>query len=313
MVYRLFWVLITLFLAVGQAHADDKVTVLLDWFVNPNHAALLSAQYIGAYKEQNLDVEFVAPADPNTPPRLVAAKQADLALTYQPELYLLVDQGLPVVRVGTLIDTPLNTITVLADGPIKSLADFKGRRIGFAVAGVEDTIATEMVKSAGLKPEDVTMTNVNMQLVSALLSHVVDGIIGADRNFEYFELKEKGADPREFFPEENGVPLYDELILVANTTKLDDPKLKRFLVALEKGTSYLINHPDEMWQRFIKDHPDLDNSLNKSAWYATLPRFAKKPGVLDRQGYEEFAAFMQKQGLIKEKKPIASYAVELAP
>ena len=41
------------------------------------------------------------------PPRLVAARQADLAITYQPQLHFFADQGLPLMRVGTLINSPL--------------------------------------------------------------------------------------------------------------------------------------------------------------------------------------------------------------
>lgn len=44
------------------------------------------------------------------PPRMVAARQADLAITYQPQVHFFADEGLPLVRVGTLINSPLNTV-----------------------------------------------------------------------------------------------------------------------------------------------------------------------------------------------------------
>jgi putative hydroxymethylpyrimidine transport system substrate-binding protein len=313
MVIRAVFAALLMLAMVSPAAAADKLVVLLDWFANPNHATLFAAQYINAYKDAGLDVQFVAPADPNTPPRLVAANQADLALSYQPELYLLVEQGLPVIRVATLIDTPLNTLTALGDGSIKSLADFKGRKIGYAVSGVEDSLATAMLASAGLKRDDVVMTNVNMQLVTALLSHVVDGVVGAYRNFEVIDLQSRGAKPLAFYPEEHGVPPYDELIVIANAARVNDPKFVRFFGAVEKGTIYLLNHPDEMWADFAKEHPDLDNALNKTSWFATLPRFDKRPLALDRRRYETFASFMLSQALIKHQAALASYAAELTP
>ncbi len=39
------------------------------------------AEQIGAFKAAGLDVKIVPPSDPALPPRLVAAKQADLAIT----------------------------------------------------------------------------------------------------------------------------------------------------------------------------------------------------------------------------------------
>ena len=109
--------------------AQDRLTVLLDWFVNPDHAPLFVAQEAGYFKDAGLEVELIAPADPNDPPKLVAAGKADVAISYQPQLHIQVDQGLPLRRIGTLVATPLNSLVVLADGPIKSIADLKGRKI----------------------------------------------------------------------------------------------------------------------------------------------------------------------------------------
>jgi len=297
--------------APRRARAGEKLTVLLDWFVNPDHAPLLAAQYIGAYQEAGLDVSFIAPADPSLPPRQIAAGQGDLALCYQPQLYLFADQGLPVLRVGTLIDMPLNCLVALKASGIKSLADLKGRKIGYSVGGVDEALIGAMLGSAGLTLADVTMVNVNFQLVTALMSRQVDAVIGAYRNFEVNELKEKHQDPVVFYPEDHGVPMTDELLLIANRNRRDDPRLPRFLNAVQKGVIYLLDHPQEMWERFAKEHPDLDNTLNRTAWFETLPRFAKNPFLLDAHRYDVFADFMLAHHLIRSKPKLADYAVQL--
>src|SRR4051812_20293286 len=88
----------------GPAAAADKLTVLLDWFVNPDHAPLVIAREAGYFARHNLDVELIAPADASAPPKLVAAGQGDVAVTYQSDLMLQVSEGLPLVRFGTLIE-----------------------------------------------------------------------------------------------------------------------------------------------------------------------------------------------------------------
>ena len=45
----------------SQSFAAKKITVLLDWFVNPDHAPLFVAQEKGYFKDQGLEVEFIAP------------------------------------------------------------------------------------------------------------------------------------------------------------------------------------------------------------------------------------------------------------
>ena len=112
----------------SQSIAQEKFTVLLDWFVNPDHAPLIVALQSGKFKASGLEVELVAPADPNLPPKLVAAGKGELAVSYQPQLHIQVDQGLPLIRVGTLVSTPLNSLVVLRDGGINTILDLKGKK-----------------------------------------------------------------------------------------------------------------------------------------------------------------------------------------
>jgi putative hydroxymethylpyrimidine transport system substrate-binding protein len=114
-----------------------------------------------------------------------------------------------------------------------------------------------------------------------------------------------------FYPEEEGIPPYEELVLVANRDKLDDPRLGRFLTALEQATLYLVNHPDEAWKAFIAKHKDLDDELNRRAWRDTLPRLARRPAALDEGRYKRFANFLFKQGVITVALPVSNYAVQL--
>ena len=305
-------VLVAISLLAGKpAMAAEKLTVLLDWFVNPDHAPLIIAAEKGYFADVGLDVELVPPADPSAPPRLVAAGQADVALTYQPNLHLQVAEGLPLVRIATLVETPLNTLVVLEDGPVKRLADLKGRTIGFSVGGFEDALLGRMLEEVLLDLGDVTLVNVNFSLSPSLISGKVDAVIGAFRNFELNQMDIVGKPGRAFYPEEHGVPVYDELVLVARRDALGDDRLARFVDAVERAMITLTNHPEEAWATFIAAHPDLDDELNRRAWADTLPRFAKRPAALDRMRYRRFAEFLKQRGLVARTVPVADYAVEL--
>jgi putative hydroxymethylpyrimidine transport system substrate-binding protein len=289
----------------------EKLTLMLDWFLNPDHATLVVAEDMGFFAEAGLEVEMIEPADPNDPPKLVAAGKADLAVSYQPQLVIQAAQGLPLARVGTLIATPLNTLLVLDDGPIRTIDDLKGRRIGYSVGGFEDAMLTAMLGRHGLSLDDVELVNVNFSLSPALLAGQVDAVIGAFRNFELNQLAIEGHKGRAFYVEEEGVPAYDELILVANRGRLDDPRIDAFLGAVERAVQYLVNHPEESWALFVRHRQDLDDELNRRAWRDTLPRFALRPRALDRARYEVFAAFLKDQGVIEKIPPLDSYAVEV--
>lgn len=291
--------------------AAERLTVLLDWFVNPDHAPLIVAREKGWFAEAGLEVELIAPADPNDPPKLVAARRADIAVSYQPQLHLQIHEGLPLVRIGTLVATPLNSLVVLADGPVKAIADLKGRKIGFSVGGFEDALLTAMLGRHGLKLADVELVNVNFALSPALIAGQVDAVIGAFRNFELNQMAIVGRPGRAFFPEEEGVPAYDELIFVAHKDGLGRPELKRFLEVVERASLWLANHSGEGWDVFKASAKELDDELNRRAWAATLPRFSQSPAGLDAGRYARFARFLEQQGLIGAPPPVSAYAVDL--
>lgn len=295
--------------ASGQA--NDKLTLLLDWFINPDHAPITTAIALGFFEAEGLDVEIIEPADPSLPPKLVAAGQGDIAISYQPTLHAQINEGLPLKWIGTLVETPLNSLIVLKDGPIKELKDLKGKKLGFSVSGFEDAMLGQMLRSVDLSLDDVELVNVNFALSGSLLTGQVDAVIGAYRNFELTQLEIEGKQGTAFFPEENGVPVFDELIYVVNKDKINDPRFSKFMAAVEAATIYLTNHPDEAWNAFIELYPHLDDELNRRAWTDTLPRFAKRPASLDEGRYQRFAEFMAETGLIEKVVPVSTYATEI--
>ncbi|SLN36175.1 Putative thiamine biosynthesis protein [Pseudoruegeria aquimaris] len=298
-------------LLATPAMAQDKMTLILDWFINPDHGPIIIAQEKGYFAEQGLEVEVIPPADPSDPPKLVAAGKADLAVSYQPQLHLQIHEGLPLTRVGTLVATPLNCLLVLEDGPIKSIADLKGGKVGFSVAGVEEAVLGAILKPNGLTMEDIELVNVNWSLSPSLMSGQVDAVIGAFRNFELNQMEIEGVDGRCFYIEEEGLPTYDELIYVANTESLDTDKIARFLAATEKATQFIVNHPEESWEIFAGTSKELQDELNAKAWVDTLPRFALRPAAFDAGRYAAFETFLHEFGLVPSVNPVSAIAIDV--
>lgn len=280
--------------------AKDEVTVLLDWFINPDHAPLIVASQTGLFDKANLTVTLVEPADPSMPPKLAAVKQADVAISYQPSLMVDLNNELPLMRIGTLVRSPLNSLVVLADSEIKTIADLKGKTVGFSVGGFEDAVLGAMLETHGLTLADVTLVNVNFALSPSLYAKQVDAVIGAFRNFELNQMDIDGRPGRAFYPEEHGVPAYEELILVAHPDYAGMDKLERFLSALDQASSMIVEDPEGSYASFVSYRPDLlDNELNRRAWRDTVPKLARETRKTDAHSWNQFAQFMKDRGLIK--------------
>ncbi|MFN8186372.1 MAG: ABC transporter substrate-binding protein [Gaiellales bacterium] len=218
------------------------LTVALDWFPNPDHVALYYAQDNGMYEARNLTVEFKVPSDPTAGLKLVATNKFDLSIFYESEMFNAAQEGLPVIAVGALIPTPLNSMISLADSKVQGPADIKGATIGNAGLPFDEAIIKTMTEDQGLTLDDVKSINVGYDLVPALLSKKVDAVIGAYFNIEGVHIEaETGQAPTVTKLTDLGVPTYDELLVVANPERLQsDPAyadaVKRFLAAMIEGT-----------------------------------------------------------------------------
>ena len=229
---------------------ETTIKLGLDWFINPDHAPIIIADQYGYFKEEGLDIEIIEPADPNDPPKQVAAGKIDIAISYQPQFHLQIDQSLPIVRLGSLISSPLNSLVVLKDGPIKSIKDLKNKKIGFSVGGFEDALLSGMFEKYNLTLSDVELININFSLSPSLISKKVDAVIGAFRNFELNQMDIVKRPGKAFYPEEHGVPHYEELIYIINKKDRKKLKFKMFLKAIKKATIKIVNSPNQTWIDF---------------------------------------------------------------
>ncbi len=110
-------------------------------------------------EKEGLDVEFVKFADVNGPTKAIASNAIDLAIGASAAgAFNIAADGLPIkIILGTQLAEA--QFTVLAGSPIKSFADFKGKKIGMSPPGsATHAIATALLENNyGLKPADYTV------------------------------------------------------------------------------------------------------------------------------------------------------------
>ena len=311
---KLLFIIMMFVASIAQAAKQpEKLTVMLDWSPNPDHAPLIIAKQQGYFKEAGLNVELINSEKIENPAKFVADKKADIGVTYQPEFMKEVDSGMPLVRIGTLMDKPLDCIIALKSSGIHHLKDLKGKRIGTTNAGMTNVMLDVMLKSAGIHENEVQIIPMRKNLTEALINQQVDAIAGVMRNVEVPALERKNQQLVMFFPEDHGVPSYNVSIFVTNSDNRHDPRINKFLAAVKKGVEYLDAHPKSAWLSFAKQYPEANNTVNREIWFATIPYFAEDPSQFDQDEWNKFAAFMQENQLIKTIQPMSRYAVIAHP
>ncbi|GGX78582.1 ABC transporter ATP-binding protein [Litchfieldella qijiaojingensis] len=291
-----------------------ELSLVLDWYLSPQHAALIVARERGDFDRQGLKVSISAPADPSVPTKLVAASRADLALGRQLQLHRQIDEGLPLIRVATLVGTPLNSLVVREGNGIANLTDLSGKTIGYATRDDIQPTLSIMLAHHGLALDDVTLEGLDFTLAPALVEGRVDAVIGGMRHVMPYQLREEGVVAHSFMVEDHGLPRYDELILMANRDHLNGQRddIRRLVAALEDATHWIINHPNKAWELVTRSEPGLDTAANRQAWPEILRRLSLRPATLDARHYLNFQAFLHDQGLITKRQPIERLAVDLS-
>ena len=287
--------------------AAAKLTVELDWVPNPDHVGIYYAQNKGYFANQNLTVNLRAPSGAADPIKLIGLNKVDLAISYEPEMFYGQKEGLPVVAVATVVPVPLNSLIVAPGVSAPTLADMKGKKVGVTGIPSDDAFYLTMLKTAGLTTSDVTKVNVGFNLVTSVLSHKVDGIIGGYQNVEAIQIaQESGQTPTVYPADKLGVPSYAELVLVANANRLQsDPAyadaVKRFVAALVQGTDAAMADPTGATAIMKTATQYKAAFLDKSVPYTLqllAPASGSKTGCIDSASWQSYADWMKTSGLV---------------
>ena len=301
-------------LATGCGEKSEDVTpgnpqpfdVALDFYVNADHAGLYTAIERGYFRDAGLDVRPRVPSDPSAPIKEVAAGRVDLAISYEPEVLLARDQGLPVKAVAALVDTPLTSLIWLQGSGIDNVKGLRGKTIATAGIPYQEDYLRTILERSGLSPDDVEVVNVQQGLLPAILSGRADAMLGGFLNVEGVDLRLRGKQPTVIPVDRLGIPTYDELVLVANSDSLDDEEenVRLFIAALERGTKAAVANPEAATASVLDAGKGLNPKFTAAEVRKTLPlllpKGSERPyGYMDPAAWQRFAQFFADHGLIE--------------
>jgi putative hydroxymethylpyrimidine transport system substrate-binding protein len=290
------------------AGAPEPFDVALDFYVNPDHAGLYQAIERGYFRDAGLDVRPQIPSDPSAPIKEVAAGRVDLAISYEPEVLLARDQGLPVKAVAAMVRTPLTSLIWLKGSGIDKVKDLRGKTVATAGIPYQEAYLQTILERADLSTDDVDVVNVQQGLLPAILSGRADAMLGGFLNVEGVDLRLRGKEPTVIPVDRLGIPTYEELVLVANADSLDDKaqSLRLFIAALKRGTKAAAADPAAATEAVLDAGEGLNRKFTAAEVRRTLPLLLPKGGrqpygYMDPEQWQRFAQFFADHGLIEAR------------
>ena len=287
----------------GGGGSTDTVRVQLDWTPNTNHIGVYLAQAKGWYKDAGVKVEILPYTDVN-PDTIVANGQADIGISFPPNVIFSRAAGLELTSVAAVLQRSVTELAVLESSDIRRPRDLDGRTYaGFGLPFEGPTIET-VIRADGGRGEFKTAT-LSTAAYEALYNRRAD-FTEIYTTWEGIEADLRGIKLRTFRPDGFGVPDFPGVVLVAKSSALQQrgPVLQRFLQATRRGYEYAAQSPAEASKDFINalpkgTFPEEEMVRRSSQMLATI--FVNGSGVWGEQDagkWDAYARWLVGQGVV---------------
>ena len=197
-------------------------------------------------EKEGLDVEYVKFSDVNAPTRAIVSNAIDIAIGASAAgAFNIAADGLPIkIILGTQLAEA--QFTVLADSPIKSIADFKGKKIGMSPPGsATHAIAAALLENNyGLKPSDYTVVpGTEPRLAQFLIQREIDaGAIRSTTVAQMNEVKLRGLgnflDEWKKMTKSNASPFIGIAIVHNDYLAKNPDAVVKFIVGMRKALEF---------------------------------------------------------------------------
>ena len=113
----------------APANGLTPVSLQLDWYPQPEHGGFYTAQLLGYYKAEGLDVTLVPVPQYGSVPQQVASGKADFGLASSDQILEWNSNGLPLVAVAATMQHDPQAVMVHKNSPIHDFKDLEGHTI----------------------------------------------------------------------------------------------------------------------------------------------------------------------------------------
>ncbi len=260
------------------AAGPDRITLLMNWTIDGQHAPFYVARDKGFFKEQNIEVkEILRGSGSNDTVSKIIAGSADVGFAHTVPIIQALAADQPVKIVMGFYPGELCALYTRAKGAnVKTPADLAKLKAG-KYGGPPADLCYQMLLAVG----DATNTDVkNIQLVNvtpdarvALLAR--GGIDMAGTYYTGITAFRKGLEQAGeqlvIMRMDRYVQVYGNSIIVNTKMMKEKPDLVgRIVTATLKGLKYTVDHPAEAEQIMVKNQPQLDREFNYDSLQAMV-------------------------------------------
>jgi NitT/TauT family transport system substrate-binding protein len=291
--------------AGGDASSGEltPVKLQLQWFAQAQFAGYYAALDQGYYEDEGLDVEILEGGADIVPQDVLAAGDADYAISWVPKVLGSIEQGANITNVAQIFERSATTQISFKDKNITSPAELAGKNVGSWGYG------NEWELFAGMQKEGIGLDDISLIQQAFDMNGFLAGDIDAAQAMTYNEyaqvLETMNPETGELYqPDELNVINWNDVgtamlqdAIWADTEKLDDEGYAdttvKFIKASIKGWAYAKDNPEEAAAIVTASGSTLGeshqlwmtNEINKLIWPST-----NGVGLIDEEAWARTVA-----------------------
>ncbi len=230
----------------------EKVSLQLLWKHQFEFAGFYMAKEKGFYKDLNLDVEIKEFKFGTNITNDVQSGKSTFGVAY-PNIILDKSNGAKITLLSSIFQFSPHVLITLKSSGIKSIKDFKNKRIMIANDAIKTAPLISMLYSENTKLSDMTILNPSFN-INDLIDDNTD-IFSAYISNEVYKLNKRGLKYNVWNPSDYGFDFYNDILFTSSKLLKDNPEqVKNFQSASLKGWEYAFLHINETIDVILKKY-----------------------------------------------------------
>ena len=288
----------------------EKVSVQLQWKHQFEFAGFYMAKEKGFYKKAGIDVEL---KEFDTSVDIVddVNRGESTFGVYYPSLILDKTQGKDIVLLSAILQSSPHVLVSLKSSGIKSIKDFKGRKIMLSAGETETASFTSMLKSGDIYSSDMIKIPHSLN-IEDLINKKTD-LMSIFISNEIHFLDKKGIEYDIWDPKDYGFDFYDVILFTSNSEVKKNPQMvDSFNRTSLEGWKYAFEHIDETVDLILQKY-NTQNKTRESLFYEAnvLKELAyidrTKLGSIDENKIQRIYDIYNIMGLAKERIDMSEF------
>lgn len=237
---------------MASAQTLTKVSMVLNWFPEPEAGGFYAALKDGLYKAKGLDLEIIPGGPSVNGTVLIASGRVQFATLDGGSVLFARDQGIPVVGIFATFQTFPQGLMSHDENAVKSFADLKGRAVAISPGAGYWQFIEKKYNLAG----KVQIVNYNGQLASWL--NDPKAITQNYVTSEPFYAQEGGAKPHTLLVANSGFNPYGNLMATTEAYMKANPGVvKAYIEASQEGWKRYLANPSKYNDVMMAANKDL--------------------------------------------------------